>query len=107
MDESAGRFGPRAGDICAGHGGAVEEICQWPSADGEIKSALLSGVGLVPVYGDGSTVRRCINGDGFECKQRWKMLISRTRREQEKMQINLHEAIAPPTRDLLKERLIN
>jgi hypothetical protein len=34
------------------------------------------------------------------------MAISRTRREQEKMEINLHGAIAPPTRHLLKERLI-
>jgi hypothetical protein len=46
----------------------------------------------------------CINGDGFE--QRWKKLISRTRREQEKMEINLHGVIAPPTKHLLKEWLM-
>jgi hypothetical protein len=34
-------------------------------------------------------------------------LISRRRREHEKMEINLHGAIALPTRHLLKERLIS
>jgi hypothetical protein len=60
--------------------------------------------------GDVYAVRSCINGDGSECKWRrknWEILILRTRREGEKMEIDLHGVIAPPTRHLLKERLIS